>query len=136
MAVGSQDPLHFPDDRVGPVRVIETVRQQNGVNRVTGDRQAVQVANGLRACSGLRVGYLSDIGNTGALLGPGEAQKGLWLAPEPQLQALLAEYPVEGLLDQPGFLLQEGLAERRLEPGSQRFEGFPGFALDRHFNRI
>ncbi len=40
----------------------------------------------------------------------------MWITPLPQLQALLAEDAVEGLLDDAGLPGKERLAERRLEP--------------------
>ena len=49
MAVGSQYSLCLAKDRVRPLGVIERMRQENGVNRVAGDRQPIQVADGAGA---------------------------------------------------------------------------------------
>ena len=45
-------------------------------------------------------------------------EKGIGLAPQAELQALLAEYAVERLLDNTAFLLHERVAERCAKPVS------------------
>ena len=56
------------------------------------------------------------VADDAAALGAGEARERAVLAPDAELQALLAENAVQGLLDQPAFLHQEGLAEGRFQP--------------------
>ena len=51
-----------------------------------------------------------------APLRTGEAEKSPAVAPQADLQAVLAEYAVERFLDDPGFLVQQRLAERRCQP--------------------
>jgi hypothetical protein len=69
----------------------------------------VQLPNGGRRASG---GFCDH----GASLGPGEAHKRSVFAPHTKLQALLTEDPVKGFFHHPGFLQQQGLAQRRLQP--------------------
>jgi hypothetical protein len=50
----------------------------------------------------------------------GMPQEAVRLAPQAELQALLAEYPIKSLFDNPAFLCEQCAAEWRLKPLRRR----------------
>jgi len=99
-SVATQHPVHLAQYCVRPIAVVEGVRQQHRVNRVALDRELMHVSDG----AGLAYAGLSYQRTT---LGPCESHESAVFAPEAQLQAVLAEYTIERVLDHTRFLLQQ-----------------------------
>ena len=98
MAIGSQHPVHLAQNGVRSIAVIECVRQQNGIHGIVLHGQPVQVRNR----RGFAVGRLGD---QRTMLRARKATEGAIIAPQTELQAVFAEYPVQSLLDHAGLLL-------------------------------
>jgi hypothetical protein len=109
VTVGTQDAVHFTQNLVRPVAVIERMRQQDRVDRVAFDGQPVELTNRGRTAERI-------LGNQCTALGACEAHECTPLAPHAELQAFFAKDAVESLLHDTGLLLQEHFAQRRLQP--------------------
>ena len=113
MAVRPQDPVRLAQGLVGPVGVVEGVRQHDAVDRVVLHGQLVRLAEddrGRRRVVGQRIG--DQRGTLGARI----TQESARLAPQTDLQALLPEDAVQCLFDEPRLLGDQRFAKGRPEP--------------------
>jgi membrane-bound lytic murein transglycosylase D len=93
-----------------PIAVIKNVRQQDTINRIVLDRQAVEMSDSRGSAV---AGSLIDQRRA---LSTGVGQKGVEFTPQTQLQALLTENAIQRLFDEAAFLLHQRIAQWRGQP--------------------
>ena len=93
-----------------PIAVVEDMWQQDTINRIVLDRQAVELSDGRGSAV---AGSLIDQRRA---LSAGVRQERVGLTPKAKLQTLLTEDAIQRLFDDTAFLLHQRFAQWRGQP--------------------
>lgn len=109
MAVGTENPVHFAQHRVGINRGFEQMWQENGIYRIRGHGEVFGSAHEVHARTAVSRDY-------GVPLCAGMAAEQVWSAPGANLQELIAKDVFEDGGNLTGLLEQQGGTSACLQP--------------------